>query len=89
MKSPQLVMLMDSLTRDAMALVASGKLEEILALVGEDELQNAINNGDSDAAKKIIELYVLPNITDETRDYYEMCCENLPKYKSVKEEWGI
>lgn len=89
MKSPQLVMLMDSLTRDAMALVASGKLEEILALVGEDELQNTINNGDAEAAKKIIELYVLPNITDETRDYYEMCCENLPKYKSVKEEWGI
>jgi hypothetical protein len=89
MKSPQLVMLMDSLTRDAMALVASGKLEEILALVGEDELQNTINNGDAEAAKKIIELYVLPNITDETRDYYEMCCENLPKYKSVKEEWAI
>jgi len=89
MKSPELVMLMDSLTNDAMALVASGKLQGILDLVGEDELQNTINNGDVEAAEKIISLYVLPNISAETRDYYEMCVENLPKYKSIKEEWGI
>ena len=89
MKSPELVMLMDALTRDAMALVASGKLDEILVMVGEDELQSAINNGDVEAAVKIIELYVLPNISAETRDYYEMCSENLPKYKSIREEWGI
>ena len=42
MKSPELVMMMDSLTRDAVALVASGKLDDILALVGEDELQNVM-----------------------------------------------
>ena len=89
MKSPQLVMLMDALTRDAMALIASGKLQEILDLVGEDELQNTINNGDVAAAQKIVDNYVLPNISSETRDYYEMCTENLPKYKSLKEEWGI
>lgn len=89
MKSPELVMLMDALTKDAMALVASGKLQKIIDLVGEDELQNTINNGDVDAADKIIRNYVLPNISAETKDYYEMCAENLPKYKSIKEEWGI
>jgi hypothetical protein len=89
MKSPQLVMLMDALTRDAMALVASEKLQALLDLVGEDELQNTINNGDVEAATKIVELYVLPNISAVTLDYYEMCTVNLPKYKSVKEEWGI
>lgn len=89
MKSPQLVMLMDSLTRDAMTLIAVGKLQEILDLVGEDELQNTINNGNVEDAEKIIELYVLPNVSAETLDYYKMCTENLPKYKSVREEWGI
>jgi len=89
MKSPQLVMLMDALTRDAMALVGSGKLQKILDLVGEDELQNVINNGDVEAARKIIELYVIPNLSAETLDYYQMAKENLPKYKSIKEEWGI
>jgi hypothetical protein len=89
MKSPELVMLMDSLTRDAMALVAGDKLQEILDLVGETELQNAINDGNVEAATKIVEIYVLPNISGETTDYYQMCTENLPTYKSVKEEWGI
>lgn len=88
-KSPELVMLMDSLTRDAMTLTAAGELKKILDLVGEGELQNTINNGDVAAAEKIVEVYVLPNILDETRDYYEMCSENLLKYKSVREEWGI
>ena len=89
MKSPQLVMLMDALTRDAMALISSNKLQDILDLVGEDELQSVINNGDVVAAQKIIENYVMPNMSPETLDYYDMCVENLPKYKSVKEEWGI
>ncbi len=89
MKSPELVMLMDSLARDAMALIVSDKLQGILDLVGETELQNAINEGNVDAAKKIVDTYVVPNISAETLDYYEMCSDNLPKYKSVKEEWGI
>jgi len=89
MKSPELVMLMDALTRDAMALIASGKLQGVIDLVGEDELQNTINDGNVPAAQKIVDNYVLPNISTETMDYYQMCTENLPKYKSVKEEWGI
>jgi hypothetical protein len=58
-------------------------------VVGETDLQNVINNGLVKDAEKIIENYVLPNISGETRDYYEMCLENLPKYRSLKEEWGI
>jgi hypothetical protein len=89
MKTPQLVMLMDSLTRDAMSLIMEDKLDDILAQVGEDELQNVINEGNVEAADKIIELYVLPNISAESRDYYEMALEKLPQCKSVKDEWGI
>jgi len=89
MKSPELVMLMDGLTRDAMALIVSDKLQKILDIVGEDELQSVINNGIVVDAQKIIEIYVMPNMSPETLDYYDMCVTNLPKYKSVKEEWGI
>ena len=89
MKSPQLVMLMDSLTRDAMTLIVTDKLQDILDLIGEDELQSVINNGDVVSAQKILENYIIPNISPETFDYYDMCVENLPKYKSIKEEWGI
>jgi len=89
MKSPELVMLMDGLTRDAMALIVDDKLQKILDIVGEDELQNVINNGLVVDAQKIVENYVMPNMSGDTLDYYDMCVTNLPKYKSVKEEWGI
>ena len=89
MKSPSLVMLMDSMTRDAAMLVASGKLAAVLDDVGEDELQAIINKGDVEAAKKIIENYVKPHMSDETLDLYEMCLDALPKMKDLKAEWGI
>jgi hypothetical protein len=89
MKSPQLVMLMDALTRDAMALVRDGKLEAILEEIGEDDLQNTINNGDVQAAEKIIEYYVKPNLSPEALELLDMCEEALPNYGSVQQEWGI
>jgi hypothetical protein len=89
MKSPELVMLMDALTRDAMALVRDNKLEQVLNEIGEDDLQNTINNGDVQVAEKIIDIYVMPNLSPTTLELLGMCKENLPKYKSVKEEWGI
>ena len=89
MKSPELVMLMDALTRDAMALVSADKLEPILAEVGEDDLQNVINEGQVEAAVKIIENYVKPNLRGETLELLDMCQANLPNYKSIAEEWGI
>jgi hypothetical protein len=89
MKSPELVMLMDGLTRDAMGLIVHDKLEKVLDIIGEDELQSVINDGLVVDAQKIIETYVIPNMSPDTLDYYDMCVTNLPKYKSVKEEWGI
>ena len=89
MKSPELVMLMDGLTRDAMALIVDDKLQKILDIVGEDELQSVINNSLIVDAQKIVETYVMPNMSPDTLDHYDMCVTNLPKYKSVKEEWGI
>ena len=82
-------MLMDGLTRDAMALVDSGKLDTILKEVGEDELQNVINEGQTEAAQKIVDNYVKPNLSGATLELLDMCTANLPNYKSVKEEWGI
>jgi hypothetical protein len=72
-----------------MALIVGNKLQKVLDIVGEDELQSVINNGLIVDAQKIIETYVMPNMSADTLDYYDMCVTNLPKYKSVKEEWGI
>lgn len=89
MKTPGLVMLMDSMTRDVARLVSSNKLQPILDEVGENELQNIINDGDVEAANKIINNYVKPHMSAETLDLYEMCLDALPKVKDLREEWGI
>ncbi|MGD9160886.1 MAG: hypothetical protein PVG39_20880 [Desulfobacteraceae bacterium] len=89
MKSPELVMLIDSLTRDAVNLVKKKQLGKILEAVGEDNLQNIINNGDTGAAGEILSNHIIPKMSKQTLEYYEMCLEKMPKYKSIKEEWGI
>jgi len=89
MKTPGLVMLMDALTRDAIALINSGKLDKLLDIIGEEDLQNIINNGDVATADKIIEQHLKPHMSAETLDLYELCLDALPKAKSLKEEWGI
>ena len=89
MKSPELVMLMDSLTRDAMMLVGSGALQGLLDTIGEDEIQTIINEGKVETANKIVEIYVKPHLSSETLDLLEMCTEKITSYKSVKEEWQL
>lgn len=89
MKSPTLVMLMDSLTRDVAELISAGKLAAILNEVGETELQNIINTGDVEAAVKIIENYIKPCMSAESLDLYEMALETLPAVKDIRAEWGI
>jgi hypothetical protein len=89
MKTPGLVMLMDSMVRDAAAVVSSGKLGKILNVVGETELQNMINEGNVKLAQKTINNHVKPHMSIETIDLFEMCLEALPKVKSLQAEWGI
>lgn len=89
MKTPTLVMLMDSMTRDVAELVGSGNLEAILAEVGEHELQNIINDGDVEAAQKIVNEYVKPHMSEESLDLLEMAIEALPEAQDLKIAWGI
>ena len=89
MKSPTLVMLMDSMTRDVAELVGDGKLNAIINEVGESELQNVINTGDVEAAQKIVDLYVKPHMSEESLELLDMAIEALPNAQSLEAEWGI
>jgi hypothetical protein len=89
MKTPSLVMLMDAMTRDVAALVNADKLAALIEQVGEFELQNTINEGNVEAADKIINNHVIPHMGVDTLDLYEMCVETLPKAKSLRLEWGL
>jgi hypothetical protein len=89
MKSPELVMLMDSLTKDALTLVNSGKLKEALESVTEYVLQDVINNGRVKKATEVMEKHIEQYLSADSKDLFELCKDNIKKYKTVKEEWGL
>lgn len=89
MKSPELVMLIDSLTRDAMALIARGELYDVLDLVGEEDVQKIINSGDVEAASVILEKYIKPILNPTSLDFLEMCMDNAPIHEDMKEGWKL
>ncbi|RLI61967.1 MAG: hypothetical protein DRO67_07545 [Candidatus Asgardarchaeum californiense] len=89
MKSPELVMLMNSLTKDALSLVSSGKLKEVLNLVTEDEVQDVINNGKVEKANEIVKKHIEQYLSSDSKDLFKLCKDNMKKYKTVKEEWGL
>jgi len=89
MKSPELVMLMDSLTKDALSLVRSGKLQTIMESVTEYILQDVINNGRIEKAAELMEKYISQHLSTESTDLFGLCKDNIKKYKTVKEEWGL
>lgn len=89
MKSPELVMLMDSLTGEAVKLVTSGKLDELIKLIGENDLQNIINEGRVEDAQKIIDQDLRPILSGETLDYLDMALEKVGKYQALCAEWKI
>jgi len=89
MKSPELVMLMDSLTKDALSLVSSGKLKEVLDSISEYVLQDVINNGRIKKATELIEKHIKQYLSADSKDLFELCKDNIKKYKTVKEEWGL
>ncbi len=89
MKSPELVMLMDSLTKDALSLVSSGKLKEVLDPITEYILQDVINNGRIKKADEIVKEHIEQHLSSDSKDLLELCKDNMKKYKTVKEEWGL
>lgn len=69
MKSPQLVMLMDSLTQDALALVRDGKHSAIIELIGGDKIKAVINEGKVDDADMIIKEHLGDLLSKDSRYY--------------------
>jgi hypothetical protein len=79
LKSPITVMMMYSLTQDALALVRSGKADELIEEMGENQVRNTISTGDSIAAMKMIEKSLIPRLSADSIFYFN---EALAKIKA-------
>lgn len=89
MKSPNLVMLIDALTQDALRLVREEKHEEVIAAIGGGDVVRAIiNNGQVDKARSIIEDVLFGYMSDDSKYFFKECSNASSSYKFEK-EWQL
>ncbi len=88
LKSPNLVMLMSSLTEDVLKLVHENKHEKIINEIGEDVVQSVINEGRIEEAQNIIDSVLIYHLSKDSLHYLEECINNIKKYNLVT-EWSV
>ena len=90
LRSPVTVMLMYELTQDALAVVRDGKLDALVDAMGENEVRRVIMKGDVEAASKMIEVHLLPILSEDSVFYLN---EAIAKVKAndmdFHIEWGL
>ena len=72
-KGPMLVMLMDSLTQDALKLIREGKSGELIEAIGQDLIVDTINGGRKAQAEEIFHTYLEPILSDDSKFYFNEC----------------
>jgi len=87
-KSPQLVMLIDSLTTDALKVVREMDYERLIADIGNNRIRDIINKGLVKDAHKVLGDFIKPLLSEDSLYYLKECSENLENY-NFKKEWGM
>lgn len=90
LKSPVTVMLMYSLTQDALRLIREDKATELIGMMGENEVQNTIMSGNVESAMKMIEVHLFPVMSEESKFHFN---EALAKVRAndmdFHKEWKL
>jgi len=88
LKSPNLVMLMDSLTQDALKLVRENKHNDLIESIGGTEIQRIINEGDVLKAEELMYNTLSKVMSKETMYYLTECLANIKTYDFMT-EWSM
>ena len=89
LKSPNLVMLIDSLTADALKAVREEYHEALIEeLGGGDTIQQIINTGDVKAAQTAIETVLMKYMSEDSKHFYTECSAAIKTY-DFKTEWKL
>ena len=100
LKSPTLVMLMDSLLHDVLKIVREGHHNDIInEIEGSDvavdaievsgeNIRNIINTGDHAKAQGIIKNVLTKHMSEDSKHYLAECSDNINKY-TLTAEWNI
>jgi len=87
-KSPNLLMLMTSLTEDVLKLIREDKDEKIVEAIGGDVIQDTINNGDIKMANEIWTVSVSPLLSKDSKHYMAEALANINNY-NFSQEWQM
>lgn len=87
LKSPELVMLIYNLTKDAIEIVRNGKHEKLISKIGKNQIQDIINNGTVKSAQKMVKLHIMPLLSKESNVFLEICLKKINHY-NFTEEWN-
>jgi hypothetical protein len=88
LKSPNLVMLMDSLTQDALKLIREDKHNKLIDKIGSENIQTIINEGKIEEAKDIINKILVNYMSEDSKYYFKECKETINEYDFMT-EWSM
>ncbi|MCK4454625.1 hypothetical protein KAU51_04785 [Candidatus Parcubacteria bacterium] len=90
LQSPITVMMMYHLTQDALLICRERTAKDLIMAMGENEVQTVINKGQSEAAFKMLEINLLPTLSQDSIHYFN---EALAKIKNddmnFDMEWNL
>jgi hypothetical protein len=86
MKSPQLVMLMDCLTKDVLRFIREGKSEDMINEIGSDNIRSIIDDCRVEDATNLVNEYLKPKLSEDSLFYLNECTTNINNY-DFKKEW--
>ncbi len=88
LKSPHLVMLIDSLVQDVLRFIREGKSKDMIAEVGEENIRHIINDCRANKARVVLNSHLRPKLSKDALFYLDECLENVTKY-DLKNEWKM
>lgn len=86
LKSPQLVMLMDSLLQDVLGVIRVDLDETLISKVGQNTIKQVINEGRVEDAKKILVEHLDNYMSEDSKALLTECLRNINTY-DINKEW--
>lgn len=95
LKNEKFVYLVDSVLQDLLNLLKDEKRKlfkgtkvntRLIELMGDDVIRSVINKGNLPGAEKLINLYLLPNLSTESKNLYNELVETKEN-KTIYQEW--
>lgn len=88
-KTPELVMLIDSLTQDVLKIMRENKHIELINAIGEKRIRNTIDTGDTQEAELIIDKFIRNLLSKDSTHYLSVSIEKLAGNVCFVTEWKL